>query len=98
MIKNDKKCRQHNWKLSWNIYLSIYLSIYHLAVFEPCVKGFVCIWMALTVLVCTIVHPIICIWQEGFELDVQGLQGQGRAQGGAEIVEQGTKSWASPHV
>ena len=48
--------------------------------------------MPLTVFVCTIVHTIICIWREGFELDVQGLRGQGRAQGGAEAVEQGTKS------
>ena len=48
--------------------------------------------MPLTVFVFTIVHPIICIWREGFELDVQGLRGQGRAQGGAEAVEQGTKS------
>ena len=60
--------------------------------FGPCVKGFVCIWMPLTVFVFTIVHPIICIWREGFELDVQGLRGQGQAQGGAEAVEQGTKS------
>ena len=48
--------------------------------------------MHLTVFVCTIVHTIICIWREGFELYIQGLQGQGRAQGGAEVVEQGTKS------
>ena len=63
-----------------------------MVVFEPCSKGFVCIWMPLTVFVFTIVHPIICIWREGFEFDVQGLRGQGRAQGGAEVVEQGTKS------
>ena len=60
--------------------------------FEPCVKEIVCIWMPLTVFVFTFVHPIICIWREGFELDVQGLRRQGRAQGGTEAVEQGTKS------
>ena len=48
--------------------------------------------MPLTVFVCTIVHTIISIWRERFELDLQGLRRQGRAQGGAEAVDQGTKS------